>query len=173
METLTTTGMLTFRTKLLELDLAARFALCLQANPRFCAVEIQTSARKKSERKYFVTYLPTNEKRALAMLDRQQEARAKRAAEQEFVFCHDGDHDFYHCHSLGSGEVYETTLNSCSCPDHQFRCQPNGLACKHRLALGDHIREERTVAFQPVPDLRADQDRFEAIFADPNTEWMR
>lgn len=201
MTTFAETGMLTFRTCLMKLEPAARFALCLEANPRFCAVEIQTSRRAKGERKYFVTYLPANPERVEAMVDRQQQARARRADEQEFVFCHDGDHDFYHCHSVASGEVYETTLNSCSCPDHTFRCHSSGLACKHRLALGDHIREERTIRFLPVavtPEneafcavsaaramrrmreteeaerrRREEQAEFQRLFGDPNEEWLR
>lgn len=175
MESFDSTGMLTFRTRLMELEPAARFARCVQANARFGAVEIQTSRRAKGERKFFVTYLPTSEARLEALVDRQQQARAQRAAEQEFVFCHDGDHDFYHCHSLSSGEVYETTLNSCSCPDHTFRCLPNGLACKHSLALADHIREERTTEFKPVTASahRAAQDQFDAIFGDSNEDWLK
>jgi hypothetical protein len=168
-------GMLTFRTRLMELEPAARFAKCIAANPRFGAVEIVTSRRAKGERRFYVTYLPTNEARLAAIVDRQQSARAKRATEQDFVFCHDGDHDFFHCHSISSGEVYETTLNSCTCPDHTWRCLPNQIACKHSLALADHLREERTTTFKPVTPSthRADQDRFDMIFSDRDQDWLR
>ncbi len=168
-------GKLSFRTRLMEMEPAARFAHCVAGNPRFGAVEIVTSRRAKGERRFYVTYLPTSERRMEALVDRQQSARAKRAAEQEFVFCHDGDHDFFHCHSLSSGEVYETTLASCSCPDHSFRCAPNGLACKHQLALADHLREDRTTEFQSIPQSKPisisldmqwvkDQAAFEQVF---------
>jgi hypothetical protein len=163
-----------FRTILMDLEHAARWARCLNANRRFTNAEIQTSPRAKSpEVRYYVTYQPSNERRQAAMLDHQQSARAQRADAQEFTFCHDGDHDFFHCLSHTSGQTYETTLNSCSCPDEQFRCSPNGLACKHRLALASHIRDQRTTEFKPVVarkplsrDMKwaKDQELFASVF---------
>lgn len=157
-----------FRTILLDIEQAGRWARCLAANARFTNVEIQISRRAKSaDVRYFVTWQPASPARQAAMMDRQQNLRARRADEEQFTFCHDGDHDFYHCLSHGSGETYETTLHSCSCPDHSFRCAPNGLACKHQLSLADHIREERTMKFSPVPGTtqrKFDAQRFQEIF---------
>jgi len=139
-------------TKLMDIEHAGRWARCLTANSRFTSVEIQTSRRAKSAHvRYFVTYLPSSASRQTAMLDRQQDARNRRADEQEFTFCHDGDHDFYHCLSHTSGETYDVTLNSCSCPDHQFHCAANGLACKHRLALASALRRGEVGEFETVP----------------------
>ena len=37
---------------------------------------------------------------------------------------------------LTAGETYEVDCQgrSCSCPDAVYRCQPNGLKCKHAIA---------------------------------------
>jgi len=138
MERIANDGQLSYRTKLMELPRAAAFARALGANDLFTAVEIETSSRAKSERKYFVTFLPSNPERVQDMLDRQQDARAERAAEQEFTFLldKDGGRPYLLCWSHTSGEVYDVDVHgrSCSCPDHEFRCKPNGLRCKHALA---------------------------------------
>lgn len=140
MEILAQTGAF-FRTKLMDLARAAAFARCIGANERFAEVTIETSTRAKSERKYFVQFQPASDERKGAILDRQQDARAERAATQGFTFCLDKDagRPFFWCWSHTSGEVYETTQHSCNCPDHDFRCKPNGLSCKHILALDAEI----------------------------------
>jgi hypothetical protein len=169
MESITNQGVLSMRTKLMEIERAARFARCLQAYPRFAAVEIETSHRAKSEKRYFVTFLPSNPERLEAMAQRQQDARASRAATQEFTFCLDKDagRAFHWCHSHATGEVYETTRESCSCPDAEYRCKPNGLKCKHQLALERAIQAEATVTFRVIPSRPAcagTDKTFEQIF---------
>jgi SWIM zinc finger len=161
-------GRLTFRTRLMEIEKAARFAKCLQANARFTGVEIQTSRRATSEIRYFVTFLPSNPERIQAMLESQQATRAERAESQVFTFCADLDHPFYFCHSAASGEVYETTARSCSCPDAHYRLNGTGLLCKHSIALRHVIARNEVEEFQRVPPRPAEnqrtQDRFCEIF---------
>ena len=134
---ITQTGQVSYRTKLMELERAASFAKALGANDRFKGVTIETSARAKSAARYFVQFSPTNTDRYQEMLDREQDARALRACEGSFTFLADKDagRAFYWCHSHQSGEVYQTTEQTCSCPDATFRCAPNGLLCKHSLAI--------------------------------------
>jgi predicted nucleic acid-binding Zn finger protein len=125
-----------YRTKLLDLEQAARFARCLGANPLFSAVAVEESPR--SAGRFFVSFVPTNPERRQAMVAREQDKRHEKAVTegQRYLFCldKDGGRPFFWCLST-SGEVYEVTPETCSCPDHQFRCAPNGLKCKHRLAL--------------------------------------
>ena len=95
---------------------------------------VHASQASKSP-KWFVTFEPTAEARKDAIHACQQDARAQRAAEQEFIFWPDGDKvNVYWCFSVASGETYEVTLGDCSCPDYQFRCQNAGIQCKHMLA---------------------------------------
>ena len=111
-------------------------------------MSIETSERAKSEKRYFVQFLPANVERVQEMLDRQQSAREERAQSQEFTFLLDKEHGqpFFCCWSHGSGEVYEIAGDGmqCSCPDYTFRCAGNGLKCKHIVALSfanaDQIR---------------------------------
>src|SRR5690242_16856883 len=133
-ERITNHGSLSYRTKLLPIERAAAFCRALSANPRFTEVTIETSTRAKSDARYYVQFLPASEARRADMLTRQQDARAERAATQGFTFCLDKDagRPFFWTWSHSSGEVYETTEHSCSCPDHQFRAAPNGLKCKHQ-----------------------------------------
>jgi hypothetical protein len=127
------------RTKLLTLAAAAAFARCLGGNSRFTSVSIEESKRAKSEKRWMVLFQPSNASRQEAMVDRQQDARARRACEQPFTFCLDKDagRPFFWCHSHTSGEVYEVGANAecCSCPDATYRLRGTGLRCKHQLAL--------------------------------------
>ena len=133
-----------FRTKCMVLAQAARFAKCLEGNSRFLGVEITESTRAKSDKRWFVAFTPSNPERVQAILDRQQDARAQRAAEQTFSFMldKDGGRPFLWCYSHASGETYEVDCQgrSCSCPDHEFRCKPNGLKCKHQIAAAAAIQ---------------------------------
>ena len=70
MEILSQTGAF-YRTKLMAIEAAARFAKCLQANERFAEVTIETSSRAKSDKKYFVQFQPANDARVDAILARQ------------------------------------------------------------------------------------------------------
>jgi hypothetical protein len=139
MQRITNRGSLSYRTKCMELDAAARFARALGANERFTEVSLEESPRAKSSKRWYVQFLPANLERVADMLEREQDARAERARTQEFTFCLDknGGRPFFWCHSATSGEVYEVDGGgrSCSCPDHLYRCQANGLKCKHVLAL--------------------------------------
>ena len=128
-------GQPAFRTRLMDADRAARFSRCLTANPRFANVAAVESPR--SAGRWFVQFQPASEERQAAILARQQTARQIRADREAFVFVLDidGGRPFCWCHSLASGEVYEVDEESCSCPDHVYRCKPAGLACKHQLAL--------------------------------------
>lgn len=135
-------GRVTYRTSLFTLQAKAQsFARCLTANNRFERVLVHASQTAKTP-KWFVTFEPTSESRKDAIHAGQQDARAQRAAEQEFIFWPDpdrrtvnGDPLFWWCFSLSSGETYEVSpLGGCTCPDYQFRCQCAGLQCKHMLA---------------------------------------
>lgn len=136
METLSQAGA-HFRTKCLTIERAGAFAKCLGENARFANITIETSARAKSASRYFVQFDAANCERMDALRGRQQDARAQRAEQQTFTFCLDKDagRSFFWCWSHSSGEVYETTEHSCSCPDAEFRCKPNRLLCKHSIAL--------------------------------------
>lgn len=169
MECITNRGELTMRTKLMAFEAATRFARCLSANVRFAAVAIETSSRAKGEKRHFVTFLPASRERLEALAQRQQDARTERAFVQEFTFCADRDTErlFWWCYSHESGETYETTEQSCSCPDAEYRCRANGLRCKHQIALSQAIRAEATVEFKVIPDPARkafDAKRFEEIF---------
>jgi predicted nucleic acid-binding Zn finger protein len=140
MQTLSFAGA-AYRTKLLSATQAQRFAACLQANSSFSAVAVEESPRAKSaDRKHFVSYVPANAARRAEMIEREQDARVVRGFTEgsDYVFCLDDSHRFFWCLST-SGEVYEVTSASCSCPDHTFRCKPNGLKCKHQIALREGV----------------------------------
>jgi hypothetical protein len=126
-----------YRTKLLSIEKAGAFARCLMENSRFSDVTIENSPRAKGDRAWFVRFQPANPERIADMLERHQTARARRACEQEFTFCLDKDagRPFFWCWSHASGEVYETTEQSCNCPDSEFRLKGTSLLCKHSLAL--------------------------------------
>ena len=126
-----------YRTKLMSLEKAGRFARCLGTNRRFTEVSIEASERAKSEAKYFVRYLPKSETRQLQMLEGQQQAREARAEAQgvNYLFVLDEGGRFFWCHNLASGEVYETTEETCDCPDFHYRCRGSGLHCKHVVML--------------------------------------
>jgi hypothetical protein len=146
MEIVAQNGQIVYRTKCLTLDAAARFAKCLVANSRFLGVEIAESNRANGDKRWFVQFRPQNPERQAEMRERQQTAREERAQVQQFAFCldKDGGRPFYWCHSLASGEVYQVDAEGrgCTCPDFLHRCQPNGLKCKHALALLASDREQ-------------------------------
>lgn len=153
MECITNRGELSMRTKLMEIAPAGRFARCLRANPRFTAVQIESNPRAKGDACYFVTFLPSSPERLEALAQRQQDARADRALSQAFTFCADKDSGrlFHWCHSHATGEVYEVTPESCNCPDHEYRCAPNGLLCKHQIALLTAVRDGAVAEFTVLP----------------------
>lgn len=131
-------GAIYFRTRRLRYDQAKRFAVCLQANPRFTDVETVLSQRVRSAANAFVQYRPSNVDRQFEQIDRQQAKRRQKALTEgrcyQWFLDTDGSRPFYWCLS-SSGEVYEVDAGSCSCPDYQFRCRKvYDLRCKHILA---------------------------------------
>jgi hypothetical protein len=141
MEIIAQNGQVVYRTRCLEIEQAAWFAKCLGANPRFTGIEIAESSRAKGERRWFVAFAPANEERQAAMVERQQTAREERAAARQYTFCLDKNSGraLFWCHSHHSGEVYEVTERTYSCPDHQLRCSRAGLRCSHQIALAAAI----------------------------------
>jgi hypothetical protein len=135
--TITPTGTICYRSKCLPLSIAASFAKCVQANAtRFCDVEIQKSDKSRSE-KFFVTFRPVNPTRQADLYEAQYNARAERAQQEgsEYIFWKDTDNpgtDW--CFNPVSGETYQVSTFSCSCPDYLFRCEKAGLLCKHQQA---------------------------------------
>lgn len=129
-------GRISYRTSLFPVQAKAQsFARCLTANDtRFEHVMIHASERSKWP-KWFVTFEPKAEARKDAIHSAQQDNRAQRAAEGEFIFWPDGDKvSVYWCFSVASGETYEVTLFDCTCADYEFRCRRAGIQCKHMLA---------------------------------------
>lgn len=174
MESFVEMGRLSFRTKCLNIERAGAFARALNANRRFTEVEIRESKRAKGEDRWFVCFLPSNPSRIAAMVDRQQNVRAERAVTETFTVVADPDHDYLHVYSHGSQECYEVSLPAatCSCPDYHYRGGAN-LVCKHLLAASDATRRGEVGAFQPIPNRQADRDRFEELFGDSNTDWLK
>jgi hypothetical protein len=137
-ETINSDGTISYRTKLLrDLQFAARFARCLRANAtRFCDVEIVPSLKAKGDA-WYVSFRPINRERQIEMLERQADARRQRAAEEglDYIFWADPDHTgSYWCFNPKSGETYEVSIFSCTCPDYEFRCKRAAIQCKHQQA---------------------------------------
>ncbi len=133
-----------YRTKLLPLARAERFARCLAANGRFTNVQVQESNRTKSaDKRHFVYYTPRSVERGWALRDEAQDARQKRAEEQahryQFVLSDSGR--FYYTLNVETGEVYETTVHDCDCPDKAYNLRRTGLQCKHSLMLECRLAE--------------------------------
>jgi hypothetical protein len=150
---------------------AAAFSKCLEANDDFSVVAIEESQRAKGEARWFVVFVPVNPQRLADIADRQQDARAQRAADEgaNYLFALDKDagRPFFWVFNPKSGETYEVDPRGhCSCPDFQYRCEVAGLRCKHLVAVqsGQGRREE----FQSVPrgqvpaDAVPDLDAFHA-----------
>ena len=135
-------GKVTYRTSLfVHLARAQAFAKCISANSRFESVLVHASTTAKTP-KWFVTFLPTNSDRADALHQAQWDARANRAATEEFLFWPDCDViGLWWCFSVASGETYETTIFGCTCPDYTYRCQKAGILCKHQHAWSQQKRD--------------------------------
>jgi predicted nucleic acid-binding Zn finger protein len=135
-----------YRTKPMAEAAAKRFARCLSSNSRFEQVSVFES---RSPGKFFVAYLPTNETRQAEMRATEQGKRQARAESEgrSYQFCMDEGGRFVWCLST-SGEVYEVTPKSCTCPDHTYRCsRVPGLQCKHQLALDSALRRDEVGRF--------------------------
>ncbi len=134
-----------YRTKLMAQDRAERFARCLSGNPRFVNVAVTESSRARGAAKWFVAYQPASEERQAELRQDAQDTRAERAQAQaeNYLFVLDDTGRYFHCLNVTSGEVYETTEHSCSCPDATYGCRPAGIHCKHTTLLRSdraHIR---------------------------------
>ena len=132
-----------YRTKLLTEAHAQQFASCLRSNTLFTGVMVYESDRAKHpERRFYVVYHPSDPDACAAILERQQQQRADkaRAEADEYLIVPDEGGRFFWVQSA-SGEVYEVTDFSCTCPDAEFRCKEAGIRCKHSLAL--EIAEQR------------------------------
>lgn len=125
-------GEIFHRTKLMEAARAERFARCLMANEHFAAVSVEESPTAKSAKRCYVRYQPASDRRQADLVRGEMAARAQRAAEQagNYLFVLDDSRRYFHCLNFESGEVYEVTERSCSCPDHTYRAAAVG-ACKH------------------------------------------
>ena len=138
MQTLSQNGA-AYRTKRLTQNHAEQFASCLRGNDQFTNVEVVEEPRCKSEneKRYYVSYQPTDPSHAEALLQGHEDQRRVQAEVEgeQYLFVENPDGNrFFWCQSV-SGEVYEVTLHGCNCPDAEFRCGPSGIRCKHSRAL--------------------------------------
>lgn len=121
---------------------AERFARCLRANGRFTDVQVRESGQAKHpERRYYTYWTPRNVARAKELLQEAQSAREARSFSQagRYEF-HLSDCGRYHFTlNLLSGEVYQTTVYTCDCPDAECNLRFSGLLCKHSLMLERHL----------------------------------
>jgi hypothetical protein len=133
-----------YRTQLMILPQAQRFAACLRGNARFAGVRICESARVRSEKRWYVAFSPSSTARAEAILHRQQESRAARAVSQSFTFAGNSREVFVYSHSSGMTYSLDPDGRGCCCEDSIHRCGPSGkILCKHGLAwlASDEKRE--------------------------------
>ena len=138
-QTIRPDGTVVYRTKLMDFARATAFARCIEANANFQDVVLEQSTRAKTEQ-YLVTFRPASRARQCDMLDREQDARTDRAHTEggDYVFWQDPDRGYlYWCYNPISGETYEVTIGSCSCPDYHYRCERAGIQCKHMAAWCD------------------------------------
>jgi hypothetical protein len=176
-------GMISFRTRCMELERAARFARCLSANEtRFTDVEIRESKKARGAARWFVCYQPANPRRQAAMLSRQQDLQEQRAAEREYTVVRDPDHDYLHVFSHHSGDTHEVSLAgaSCTCGHFTYRLRGTGVLCSHLVAAADATRRGEVGEFRtiptpvPAPSQRsADRDQFAEIWGGDNEDWLK
>ena len=125
-----------YRTKLMTETHAESFAAALRANSQWDGVMVYESPRAKGERRHYVVYHPASAEARDAILARQEATRAARAeAELEEYLIVPADGETFFWVASQSGNVYEVTDFSCTCPDHEYRCREAGIRCKHQLAL--------------------------------------
>jgi hypothetical protein len=135
-----------YRTRLLPQARAERFARCLQANPNFANVTVKESATAKNRYHcHYVAYQPASPGRAEQLRAAEAATREERAEEQagNYEFWADPDsHGLFWTLNLQSQEVYETTIGSCTCPDHTFRGAGASVPCKHIILLRTKLEAE-------------------------------
>ena len=125
-----------YRTKLMTEAHAESFASALRANSQWDGVMVYESPRAKGERRHYVVYHSADGAQRQALLQRQEDKRAARAASEldQYLIVPNECGQFFWVQST-SGEVYEVTRFDCSCPDHEFRCREAGIRCKHQIAV--------------------------------------
>lgn len=153
--TITGAGEVVYRTRLMPYERAQAFALCLRRNgARFANVDLVHSDRATGSASWFVTSQPVNEDRRVGLVDSVQAQRADRADKEgrHYVFAADPDAraPFYWCLNPLTGETYEVTGHSCTCPDWEYRCRRAALRCKHILALTWRLQAGEIPAPMPV-----------------------
>jgi hypothetical protein len=104
----------------------------------------------------------------MAVRERQEtwselEVRVARAAREGFIFAELGD-GAWACETE-AGNCYLVRLDSCSCPDAEFR-GASGLICKHGIALRQHLlaegiifRQEALQRTRAIEELRQRRQR--------------
>lgn len=139
-QSISTSGGIVYRTRLMGIRHAEAFAAALRANTRFTNVQLVTSLRATTELRYYVEFQPASNDRQADALAREFHKRAGKAATEGAGYIVVADPDTpagYWLLSI-SGETYQLSTargGSCSCPDYCFRAQRAGLPCKHLLAL--------------------------------------
>ena len=129
-------GAAKYRTRLMTETHAESFAAALRANAQWDGVMVCESPRAKGERRHYVVYHPASAEAREAILARQEASRAARAeAELDEYLIVPADGETFFWVASGSGNVYEVTDFSCTCPDHEHRCRAAGIRCKHQVAL--------------------------------------
>lgn len=141
-----------FRTKLFRSEARAdAFCKMVSANSRFTNASVIQSNR--TEDGWFVQYQPANPARYADLYYsqyRQRELKGKGEGR-----CYEWDLQqrdgrvWYLCLST-SGETYEVTECSCTCPDWQFRGRKSGLPCKHQHAYAVAVATNELAAIAEV-----------------------
>ena len=129
----TKTGEVYYRTVLFRSQARAEaFCRCLTANARFQAASVAQSNQGSG---WFVQYQPSSASRRADLYYQQYRQRELKAKTESPCYTFDlctthPANPFYRCLSV-SGEVYDVTEKTCSCPDWQHRGRKSGLPCKH------------------------------------------
>lgn len=152
-----------YRTQLMILQQAQRFAACLRANARFAGVRICESNRTRSEKRWFVAFSASSTARAEALLQRQQDSRAARAVSQNFTFAGNCREVFVYSHSSGNTYSLDPDGRGCCCEDSIHRAGPAGILCKHGIAW--LASDEKRDLDEARARREADNREFERIFA--------
>ena len=136
MQSITRTGEAGFRTRLMQREQAARFAKCLAANAQFQSALVCEQPAARGPVRWYVFYVPASPDRQRAILQSAARRREQTAVREAggYHWVPDPDHDFHHCLSV-SGEVYEVTPVTCTCPDWMMRGNKLSIPCKHQIAL--------------------------------------
>lgn len=130
MTTLTSSRGISFRTRPMTETKAQTFAQCLAANPTFVNVDTIPS---RSAGKFVVVYQCASESRRAELLQGQQDARLVRAAEQAHGYVFVRGEGFDWCFKLEDDcDPYQVSDRECTCRDFHWRCEENGLKCKHQ-----------------------------------------